>query len=105
MQIIETPIFTQKLKNLLSDDDYRNLQNTIIANPEAGNIIRGSNGLRKIRWTRQGSGKSGGVRVIYYWLKPKKIIIVLLLYPKNEQDNLTQEQLKILSNFVRQEFK
>ena len=103
MRIIETTIFTRKVKNLLSIEEYRILQNEIINNPEKGKIIRGSGGLRKIRFAIAGKGKSGGVRVIYYWIRRKEIILMLLVYPKNEQDNLTPEQLKLLKTLVEKE--
>lgn len=105
MQIIETPIFTRQLKSLLTDENYRELQNELIGNPEAGDIIRGSGGLRKIRWSISGRGKRGGVRVIYYWLPSQKKFLLLFIYPKNVQDNLTHEQLKVLKSLVEQEFK
>jgi mRNA-degrading endonuclease RelE of RelBE toxin-antitoxin system len=74
-------------------------------NPEKGTIIRGSGGLRKLRWSIPGKGKSGGVRIIYYWAKPKEIILMLLIYSKKEQDDLSNEQLKILKSLVEKEFK
>ena len=103
MKIIETTIFTKKIKTLLSDEEYRNLQNELILNPEKGKIIRSSGGLRKLRWGLSGRGKSGGVRVIYYWIQQKEIILMLLVYPKNEQDNLTSSQLKVLKALVEKE--
>jgi mRNA-degrading endonuclease RelE of RelBE toxin-antitoxin system len=103
MKIIETTIFTKRIKTLLSDEEYRNLQNELILNPEKGKIIRSSGGLRKLRWGLSGRGKSGGVRVIYYWIQQKEIILMLLVYPKNEQDNLTSSQLKILKALVEKE--
>jgi len=105
MKIIETSVFTKRLKTLLPDEDYRLLQNEIMLNPEKGKIIRSSGGLRKIRWSIPGKGKSGGVRVIYYWIKAKEIILMLLIYSKNEQDDLTNEQLKTLKSLVEKEFK
>jgi len=105
MIIIETPVFTKRLKTLLSDKDYRLLQNEIMLNPEKGKIIRGSGGLRKIRWSITGKGKSGGIRTIYYWVKAKEIILMLLIYSKNEQDDLSSKQLKILKSLVEKEFK
>lgn len=77
----------------------------MILNPEKGKIIRGSGGLRKIRWGISGRGKSGGVRIIYYRLNNKEIILMLLVYPKNEQDNLTPSQMKILKSIVEKELK
>ena len=103
MKIIETTIFTKKLKKLLSDEEYRSLQNELITNPEKGKIMTGSGGLRKMRWGISGKGKSGGVRIIYYWIKNPQIILMLLVYPKNEQDDLTASQMKILKAIVEKE--
>ena len=105
MKIIETSIFTKKIISLLSDEEYRNLQNELILNPEKGKIIRESGGLRKMRWGISGRGKSGGVRIIYYWIKNKEIILMLLVYPKNEQDNITPSQMKILKSIVEKELR
>lgn len=103
MKIIETSVFTKKISSLLTDEEYRNFQNELILNPEKGKIIRGSGGLRKVRWGISGRGKSGGVRIIYYWILKKDTILMLLVYPKNEQDNLTPSQLKILKSLVEKE--
>jgi len=105
VKIIETSIFTKKIKRLLSDEEYRLLQNELIINPTKGNVIKDSGGLRKIRWKSQGRGKSGGVRIIYYWISYEKIILMLLVYPKSEQDDLTSDQLKILKKLVEEELK
>lgn len=103
MKIIETTIFTKKIISLLTDEEYRNLQSTLILNPEKGKVIKGSGGLSKIRWGFSGRGKSGGVRIIYYWMIKKNTILMLLVYPKNEQDDLTSSQLKILKSLVEKE--
>jgi hypothetical protein len=66
MVIIETSIFTKRIIEVMPDDSYRELQNTLIAYPKTGKIIRGSGGIRKVRWGLGGQGKQGGVRVIYY---------------------------------------
>jgi len=105
MKIIETSFFTKKVNSLISDEDYHNLQNQLIANPKQGKIIRGSNGLRKFRWKLSRTGKSGGVRIIYYWISKEEIILMLLVYSKKEQDNLTSAQLKILKSIVEKELK
>lgn len=105
MKIIETSIFTRRLKSILNGEDYRDLQNDLIANPKTGKVIPGSGGLRKYRWSGSGRGKRGGSRVIYYWLSDKETILMLLIYRKNEQDDLTPEQLKILKALVEQEIK
>jgi mRNA-degrading endonuclease RelE of RelBE toxin-antitoxin system len=75
-----------------------------MANPERGDLIRGSGGLRKIRWTGSGRGKRGGLRVIYYWHVPGSVILFLLAYPKNKQDDLTADQIKLLKTLVKNEF-
>jgi mRNA-degrading endonuclease RelE of RelBE toxin-antitoxin system len=103
MHFIETPIFTRRMESLLTAEEYRELQNGLIKQPDAGAIIRGSNGLRKIRWAAKGRGKRGGVRVIYYWFVSSEKFLMLFIYPKNEQDDLTPEQTKRLKSLVEQE--
>jgi hypothetical protein len=102
--IIETPTFTRRLASLLSDDEYLEVQVELIQNPEAGKLIPGGEGLRKLRWTREGKGKRGGVRIIYYWVMSEDQIGMLLIYSKNEQDNFTPEQLKALRRVIREQF-
>jgi hypothetical protein len=68
MVIIETPVFTKLIKELMSDEDYKELQLSLVARPDLGVLIRNSGGLRKLRWNLPGRGKSGGVRLIYYWM-------------------------------------
>ncbi len=102
--IIETSIFTRQVQALLTDEEYRRLQMTLILHPDLGAVIPGSGGLRKVRWSLQGRGKRGGVRIIYYWAVSKDQILMLLMYAKNEQDNLTSEQLKVLRRIVEEEY-
>ena len=70
--------------------------------PEAGDVIPGSGGLRKIRWGIPGSGKRGGLRLIYYWAIPMDTIYMLLIYRKSRQDDLTPGQLKLLRTLVKE---
>ena len=84
----------------MSDDEYRLLQEALVIRPEAGNLIKGGGGLRKIRWKLEGKGKSGGVRVIYYWVSDNDQIRMLYMYRKSKQVNLTAEQIKILRKIV-----
>src|SRR5882672_1589291 len=98
MVIIETPVFTRRVLDTLSDDEYRELQSYIAQNPGAGDIIPGSNGLRKLRWRIEGRGKRGGSRIIYYWVRPKELVLMLFLFKKNEQSNLTVDQLRKLKS-------
>ena len=104
MIIIETQIFTRQVLLLLSDEEYRLLQSVLANRPDAGVIIPSSGGLRKMRWGMTGRGKRGGVRVIYYWAVKQERILMLLIYPKNVKDDMTQEQLKILRKIVKEEF-
>ena len=96
MIFVETPTFTKRVLGLMSDDSYAALQTHLAKQPDAGDIIRGGGGLRKIRWAAKGHGKRGGVRVIYYWWTGKDRISMLFIYPKNEMDDLSAEQLKLL---------
>ena len=70
MVFVETSSLSNLLSDYLSDDEYRRLQNHLIAHPDAGAVIRATGGVRKVRWGAGGKGKSGGVRVIYYWATP-----------------------------------
>ena len=102
MLFIETPIFTKLATDLISDDEYRKIQLALLLRPEAGKIIRGSGGLRKIRWKSGGSGKRGGLRLIYFWDVPEDRIYMLIIYKKAKQKDLNPTQLKILRNLVKE---
>jgi hypothetical protein len=105
MVIVETPVFTKRVLAILSDEEYRLLQMHLINKPDAGKIIKGSGGLRKLRWSAKGHGKSGGVRIIYYWFAAQGTILLLLfVYAKNERDDLTPEQLEQLRRVVEGEY-
>jgi mRNA-degrading endonuclease RelE of RelBE toxin-antitoxin system len=98
---IETSIFTKEIIKFLPDESYRQLQSIVMLRPEAGSLIRGSGGLRKIRWNLPGSGKRGSLRVIYYW-DPPDTIFMLFPYRKTKQEDLTPDQLKLLRNVVKE---
>jgi len=105
MVIIETPIFTRRIQAILSDEEYRLLQAQLIQKPDAGKIIPGSGCLRKLRWSAGGHGKRGGIRVIYYWFVSQEVVLMLFAYRKNEQDDLTPDQLKQLKKIVEGEYR
>lgn len=96
MIFVETPTFTKRVLALLDDESYAGLQAWLAKHPDAGDVIRASGGLRKIRWAAKGHGKRGGLRVIYYWWMGKDRISMLFVYPKNEMDDLDADQLKQL---------
>ncbi len=100
MVIIETPIFTKLIKELMSDDEYKALQEALVCRPDLGEVIQGSGGLRKVRWRQEGQGKRSGVRVIYYWVVDNYQLRMLYVYPKSQKSDLTQEQLKQLRVIV-----
>ena len=105
MRFIETPIFTANVRKHLNDEAYRALQLALVLRPEQGALIRGGEGLRKLRWGAEGRGKRGGVRTIYYWAVDDDVCFMLFMFAKNEQSDLTPKQLKELARVVREEFK
>jgi hypothetical protein len=104
MVIIETPIFTKRIQELISDEEYRLLQMYLANRPDAGKTIVGSSGLRKLRWSAAGHGKRGGIRVIYYWFLPRDTILFLYAYPKAERNDLSPEQLRQLKKIIEKEY-
>jgi hypothetical protein len=103
VHFVGTHVFTRQISSLLDDADYRRLQVILALKPRTGDIIRGSGGLRKIRWAVRGRGKSGGIRVIYYVVADDEIYF-LFAYAKNKQENLESSQLRVLRNLVKEEF-
>ncbi len=94
MEFIETSIFTKLIYTYLSDDEYLGLQVFLLKHPEAGNIVPGSGGIRKLRWAMAGRGKRGGVRVIYYFKKQDSEIWMLTIYSKSEVENIPAHTLR-----------
>ena len=103
MIFVESHAFSRRRTEHLDDEDFRTLQGALLDNPEAGAVIPGTGGLRKLRWSAEGRGKRGGVRIIYFPLLSRSVILLLLLYAKNEQDDLTPEQKRILRWLVKAE--
>ena len=95
MIFLETKVFTGRIVDAMSDDDYAALQWHLSRHPEAGAMIPGCGGIRKIRWTGSGRGKRGGSRLIYYWDFGDRILMIYV-YQKNERENLTEEQKKAM---------
>jgi mRNA-degrading endonuclease RelE of RelBE toxin-antitoxin system len=91
---IETRLFSRLVQKYLDDDEYRELQRALMDNPEAGDIIPGSRGVRKLRWRAPGRGKRGGYRVIYYARLKQGVIWMLTMYPKNVAENIPAHVLR-----------
>jgi len=104
MVLIETRIFTRRIQAILTDEEYRLLQTHLVNRPDVGKVIPGSGGFRKLRWSAGGHGKRGGIRVIYYWFVPQDVILLLFPFSKNEQDDLTVDQLRKLRRVVEREY-
>ena len=96
MVFIETPIFTADVRVLLSDVEYARLQEHLVRHPDAGDVIAGTGGLRKIRWAVAGTGKRGGSRVIYFHAVAQSQIRMLLIYRKGIKDDLTPREKSVL---------
>ena len=91
---IETRLFSRLVQDYFTDAEYGKLQGELIRNPEAGRVIRGSGGVRKIRWAAAGSGKRGGYRVIYFVRRSDSIIWMLTMYPKNARTTIPARILR-----------
>lgn len=103
MLFIETSIFTKLLPDYLTDDEYRGLQMYLVQKPDAGDLIKGSGGVRKVRWAPAGSGKSGSIRAIYYWKKSDHEIWMLTLYGKSERASIPGHMLKQIAEAIKNE--
>jgi hypothetical protein len=100
LHFIESPVFTNQIDDLLTSEEQRQLQLVLLEQPEGGDLIKGSAGLRKLRFAGSGRGKRGGIRVIYY-LWHADTAYMLLAYPKNKQADLTPAQTKLLKNLIQ----
>jgi mRNA-degrading endonuclease RelE of RelBE toxin-antitoxin system len=102
---VELPAFAKYRPDYLDDEGFRDLQNSLMANPEAGDVIEGTGGLRKLRQAdpRRGKGKRGGLRVIYYWWDGKRQFWLFTLYDKDEMDDLSVKEKKVLKGMLKRE--
>jgi hypothetical protein len=96
MVLIESAVFTRQVRELLTDEEYRRLQWHLALFPMAGDVIPGTGGLRKVRWTTEGGGKRGGTRVIYFHVASQDQIRLLLIYRKGVKDDLAPDEKKVL---------
>ncbi len=100
IEFIETSVFTRQIKQIATDDELKVLQQELIAQPEKGDLVAGTGGLRKVRMATGGQGKSGSARVIYF-LATAEVIYLVLAYPKNVKDSLTAAEKAELKQLTR----
>jgi mRNA-degrading endonuclease RelE of RelBE toxin-antitoxin system len=100
MEFIEATAFTKYFYDYLSEDEYLGLQSFLLQYPESGKVVPGSGGVRKVRWAMSGRGKSGGVRVIYYFKKQDDEIWLLTIYSKNEVANIPSHVLRQIAKEI-----
>ena len=105
MEFIEAPLFTQLLADFLTDDDYRELQQRLTRDPEAGDMMPGTGGFRKLRWAdaRRGKGKRGGLRVIYYYFIADSQIWLMSVYDKDSMTDLSPTEKRMLKAAIERE--
>jgi len=102
LEFVLLPSFERSVAGVLSEDDIRELECTLLENPREGPVMRGTGGVRKVRAATEGRGKSGSARVIYLYVEAREKIYFLLCFPKNEQANLTPEQKRRIRQLVAQ---
>ena len=104
-RFVELPPFQRVRQDYMDDDAYRYLQQELLANPQAGDVIEGTGGLRKLRQAdpRRGKGKRGGLRVICYWWVSADQFWLFAVYDKDEADDLSAEQRKLLKQLLKRE--
>lgn len=105
IEFIETPLFTQQIKKIATDDELKELQKVLIESPDKGDLIQKTGGLRKIRMAIGSQGKSGSARVIYF-MATREIIYLVMAYPKNIKDSLSgaeKAELRKLTKLLKNE--
>jgi hypothetical protein len=107
MEFFEAPAFTRYVSSYLTDDEYREMQGRLASAPEAGDMIPGTGGFRKLRWAdpKRGKGRRGGLRVIYYYFSSANQIWLMTLYDKNEASDLTPKQKQALKTAIEAEIR
>ena len=99
--IVELPEFIKKGERLLNEEERNNLIYYLSTHPKSGAILQGTGGIRKLRWSRKGKGKSGGVRVIYLFYNEEMPLFLLTMFGKGEKDNLSKSERNELAKLVK----
>ncbi len=100
LTVAELPEYLRTAAKLLADADRRAVVDYLAAHPKAGDLIEGTGGVRKLRWAREGGGKSGGVRVIYYFHSEAMPLYLLTMFAKSERANLSKAERNELAGLV-----
>lgn len=101
MEFIETPQFEKVRESYFDDLEFHMLQLHLIDRPDAGDVIIGTGGARKVRWGGSGRGKSGGTRVIYYWITKDHQILLITAYAKNEAADISPAAKKAIKKMIK----
>jgi len=101
MTVAESPEFSRRAQHLLTEEEIDELIEFLASHPQAGAIVQGTGGVRKLRWAREGKGKSGGTRVIYYFHNETIPLFLLTIYGKNQKDNLSKSERNQLAKLVK----
>lgn len=99
--IVELPEYIKRAEVLLGEKERDDLIDYLSTHPKAGAIMQGTGGIRKIRWARQGTGKSGGVRIIYYFHDETLPLFLLTIFGKNEKENLSRAERNALAKLTK----
>lgn len=100
MIFVEAKPFTRRWQNYLTEEELREFQNYLLETPDAGDVVKNTGGIRKVRWKTKGSGKRGGLRVIYFWHISDSHIYLLFIYQKNEFEDLSKDEYTLLKKVV-----
>lgn len=98
--VIETPVYSSKAGGVLAEDERDAFAAFIASNPLAGSVVRGSGGVRKVRWAQKGGGKSGGARIIYYNRLANEEIWLLTIYAKGDRPTVPAHELKVIKEAI-----
>jgi hypothetical protein len=97
---VEARSFTRRWPDYMTEEELREFQNYVLETPDAGDVIKGTGGIRKVRWQQKGVGKRGGLRIIYFWQVADGHIYLLTVYQKNEYEDLSKDEYKLLKKVV-----
>lgn len=99
--IVELPEYKKRVEKLLSEEESKQIISYLAVHPKSGVLMQGTGGIRKLRWSKDGSGKSGGVRVIYYYYNELMPLFLLSIFGKNEKANLSKAECHILNKLTK----